>query len=105
MSRIPAHLSDVSRRGAGSPTFTEHRYAMAVAWHKRQTNANKHFHNQHRGHQRVAGRIARLAHRPRYGSTAPIGAFGIPPMMGGSPYATRETGWHADGCLCRACSR
>jgi hypothetical protein len=32
----------------------------------------------------------------------PIRPF--PPIMGGSPYATRDTGWHADGCLCRTCS-
>ena len=32
-----------------------------------------------------------------------IAAF-IPPMSGGSPYATRETGWHTDGCLCKRCA-
>lgn len=26
-----------------------------------------------------------------------------PPMSGGSPWAARDTGWHADGCLCRSC--
>lgn len=28
----------------------------------------------------------------------------LPPIMGGSPYADRGTGWHAEGCLCRACN-
>lgn len=28
----------------------------------------------------------------------------IPPMSGGSPWAARDTGWHADGCLCRSCA-
>lgn len=29
--------------------------------------------------------------------------IGFPPMSGGSPWAARDTGWHADGCLCRSC--
>jgi hypothetical protein len=44
---------------------------------------------------RIGGQGAKLTMR---------GHYAAPPIMGGSPYATRNTGWHADGCLCRRCA-
>lgn len=74
----------------------------------------------HDARQRAADRAANPARYKRtgdqtipaaHGGAVRAGAFfnlelgrSIPPMSGGSPWAARDTGWHADGCLCRSCA-
>ena len=54
---------------------------------------------RYRGRSLNARRMARLA-----GRLAVLVMGTKPrPMSGGSPWASRDTGWHALDCLCRAC--
>lgn len=50
------------------------------------------------GRELVARRIA------IYRKARRAALMSAPPMSGGSPWAARDTGWHADGCLCRSCA-